>query len=170
MSFKVGISSNKPATVPSGNLPKASSVGANTVNDPSPDKTPSNSAACSAATRVVNLPSSTAISTILLPSSSYIISEEVSSTISSVEEDWLATSVMVVSSSSSPPQAMIKTEIKPIIIDTTKPLLGISFFISLFKFKKNIFFLLNYYMLTINNIKCIGCINRNITMYITREC
>ena len=87
MSFKVGISSNKAPTVPSGNLLKASSVGANTVNEPSPDNTPSNSAACNAATRVVNLPSSTAISTILLPSSSYIMSEEVSSTTSSIDVD-----------------------------------------------------------------------------------
>ena len=70
MSFNAGIVSSREATVPSGNLAKASSVGANTVNGPSPANTESSSAACNAATSVVNLPSSTAISTMVLLTSS----------------------------------------------------------------------------------------------------
>ena len=63
--FKAGMSASKPSNVPSGRLANASSVGANTVYSSSPLRTESNSAACNAVTRVVNLPSATAMSTIV---------------------------------------------------------------------------------------------------------
>ena len=70
ISFNAGMSASNESKVPSGSLPNASSVGANTVNGPSPDSTPSNSAACKAVTNVVKRPSSTAISTIFFDTSS----------------------------------------------------------------------------------------------------
>ena len=51
------------STVPSGSLANASSVGARTVNGPSPLRTSTRSAALSAATRVLNDPAATAVST-----------------------------------------------------------------------------------------------------------
>ena len=52
------------STVPFGNLAKASSVGANTVNGPLPFKVSTKPAALTAATRVLKLPAATAVSTI----------------------------------------------------------------------------------------------------------
>ena len=58
------MSCNKAATVSSGNLPKASSVGANTVKGPSPLRVSTKSAASSAATSVVRSSLPAAISAI----------------------------------------------------------------------------------------------------------
>jgi len=54
---------NKDSIVPAGNLAKASSVGANTVNGPSPFNVSTKSAAFTAATNVLNDPAATAVST-----------------------------------------------------------------------------------------------------------
>ena len=75
-SVSAGISSSNPSTVPSGRALNASSVGANTVNGPGPDNVSTKSAAPRAATRVVNRPSSTAMSTTL--GTAMLISDDVS--------------------------------------------------------------------------------------------
>ena len=53
MFVRAGISFKSASTVPAGNAAKAASVGANTVNGPSPDNTPSKSAAIIAASSVL---------------------------------------------------------------------------------------------------------------------
>ena len=64
----VGMSSRRASTVPAGNAAKASSVGAKTVNGPSPARAPSNSAATTAAQRVwKSLSGSHAISAMVCP-------------------------------------------------------------------------------------------------------
>ena len=62
------MSANNPSSTPSGNAANASSVGANTVNVPSPESVSTKFAASSAATKVLN-PPSTAISAILFSTS-----------------------------------------------------------------------------------------------------
>ncbi len=60
------------STVPAGSLANAASVGANTVNGPSPFKASTRSAALSAAASVLKVPAATAVSTMsLLPWWSY---------------------------------------------------------------------------------------------------
>ena len=63
MSLSLFSGNNKVAIVPSGNAANASSVGANTVNGPSPFKVSTRPAACTAATNVVKDPAPTAVST-----------------------------------------------------------------------------------------------------------
>jgi hypothetical protein len=58
------MSFNRPSTVPLGNFANASSVGAKTVNGPAPFNVSTNFAAVTAATRVLNVPAATAVSTI----------------------------------------------------------------------------------------------------------
>ena len=53
------------STVPAGSLPNASSVGAKTVNGPSPESVSANPAAVTAATSVLNEPAAIAVSTML---------------------------------------------------------------------------------------------------------
>lgn len=65
MSVSVGMSSSRVSTVPSGKAAKASSVGAKTVNGPSPDSVPTRSAAVTAATKVSKQPSATASATMV---------------------------------------------------------------------------------------------------------
>ena len=63
MSVNAGMSPSSDSTVPSGSFANASSVGAKTVNGPSPCNVPTRPAASRAATNVPNLPSPTAMST-----------------------------------------------------------------------------------------------------------
>jgi len=62
---RAGMSSRRPSTVPSGRSAKASSVGANTVKGPSPERVSTKSAAITAATKVPNDPLPMATSTIV---------------------------------------------------------------------------------------------------------
>ncbi len=61
------------ATVPLGNFLNASSVGANTVNGPAPFSVVVRFAAWTAATRVVNLPSATAVSRVVLTTGAAVV-------------------------------------------------------------------------------------------------
>ena len=102
MSLRAGISASKDSRVPSGRLAKASSVGAKTVNWSSPLSTPSSSAACRAVTSVVNLPSATAISTMVFAT----IASSITGSATAIILDDEAASVST--SSSEPHAATIK--------------------------------------------------------------
>src|SRR4051794_38816784 len=62
-SFALFSGLSRDSMVPAGSLAKASSVGASTVNGPVPFRVLTRSAAWTAATRVLNLPAPTAVST-----------------------------------------------------------------------------------------------------------
>ena len=62
-SFALFSGFNRSSTVPAGSASNAASVGANTVNGPSPLSVSTNPAALTAATSVLNLPAPTAVST-----------------------------------------------------------------------------------------------------------
>ena len=69
-SVSAGMSPSRASTVPSGSFANASSVGAKTVNGPSPCSVSTRPAAPSAATSVSNLPAPTAMSTMVIGSGS----------------------------------------------------------------------------------------------------
>lgn len=66
MAVKAGMSCSRDLTVPAGSLANGSSVGANTVNGPSPFSVSTSPVASSEAASVVNDPVSTAVATVLL--------------------------------------------------------------------------------------------------------